>query len=313
MLNRASITALILLSGFALVPLVTDTYGTNLVSQILIFSLLAMSIDLLAGFAGRTSLCHGALFGTASYVMIYYTTMMSGSLIVGAMLAILASTVLAGVIASLAVRTRGAYFLLLTLALGMVVWGLSVRWTTITGGENGMRGTIRPNWLMSAESFYYSILVVFALAGGLLWRISQSPFGLSLKGIRESETRMQALGYNVPLHLFIAFVITGAFAGISGVAYAFFNGFVSPTTVSLAQSVQGLLMVIVGGAGTLLGSILGAVIVIKVEDWVSAVTDRWSLVIGLLFIVTMLVAPEGILGRISAARRKQQHAQTHSH
>ena len=100
---------------------------------------------------------------------------------------------------------------------------------------------------------------------------------------------------------------------ISGVAYAFFNGFVSPTTVSLAQSVQGLLMVIVGGAGTLLGSILGAVIVIKVEDWVSAVTDRWSLVIGLLFIVTMLVAPEGILGRISAARRKQQHAQTHSH
>jgi branched-chain amino acid transport system permease protein len=305
MTNGRAYLALLVLGGFALVPLVADTYGTNLVSQILIFALLAMSIDLLAGFAGRTSLCHGALFGAASYVMIYYATLMKGSLVIGALLAVLTSTLLAAVIASLAVRTRGAYFLLLTLALGMVVWGLSVRWTSVTGGENGLRGTIRPQLLMSATYFYYGVLAVFSVAALLLWRISQSPFGLSLKGIRESETRMQALGYNVPLHLFIAFVITGVFAGIAGVGYAFFNGFVSPTTVSLAQSVQGLLMVIVGGAGTLIGSILGAIIVTKVEDWVSAITDRWSLVMGLLFIVTMLVAPDGIVGWVNAFRRKR--------
>ena len=229
-----------------------------------------------------------------------------GSLLVGAILAVSVSSALAAIIAILAVRTRGAYFLLLTLALGMVVWGLSVRWTSVTGGENGLRGTIRPQWLISPDSFYLAVLVVFSLAGGLLWRISQSPFGLSLKGIRESETRMQALGYNVQLHLFIAFVATGFFAGIAGVMYALFNGFVSPTTVSLAQSVQGLLMVIVGGAGTLIGAIIGAAIVIKVEDLVSAVTDRWSLVIGLLFVLTMLIAPEGILGWINAIRRKDK-------
>lgn len=303
---KAPLIAFGVVAGIALVPLVTDTYGTNLASQILIFALMAMSIDLLAGFAGRTSLCHGALFGAATYTVIYYKTMMGGSLLVGAILAVAVSSALAAIIAILAVRTRGAYFLLLTLALGMVVWGLSVRWTSVTGGENGLRGTIRPQWLISPDSFYLAVLVVFSLAGGLLWRISQSPFGLSLKGIRESETRMQALGYNVQLHLFIAFVATGFFAGIAGVMYALFNGFVSPTTVSLAQSVQGLLMVIVGGAGTLIGAIIGAAIVIKVEDLVSAVTDRWSLVIGLLFVLTMLIAPEGILGWINAIRRKDK-------
>ena len=303
---KAPLIAFGVVAGIALVPLVTDTYGTNLASQILIFALMAMSIDLLAGFAGRTSLCHGALFGAATYTVIYYKTMMGGSLLVGAILAVSVSSALAAIIAILAVRTRGAYFLLLTLALGMVVWGISVRWTSVTGGENGLRGTIRPQWLISPDSFYLAVLVVFSLAGGLLWRISQSPFGLSLKGIRESETRMQALGYNVQLHLFIAFVATGFFAGIAGVMYALFNGFVSPTTVSLAQSVQGLLMVIVGGAGTLIGAIIGAAIVIKVEDLVSAVTDRWSLVIGLLFVLTMLIAPEGILGWINAIRRKDK-------
>ncbi len=303
---NAPLIAFGLVSGFTLVPLVTETYSTNLASQILIFALLAMSIDLLAGFAGRTSLCHGALFGAAAYAVIYYKTMMGGSLLVGAILAVALSSALAATIAILAVRTRGAYFLLLTLALGMVVWGLSVRWTSVTGGENGLRGTIRPQWLISPDHFYIAVLSVFLLAGGLLWRISQSPFGLSLKGIRESETRMQALGYNVQLHLFIAFVVTGFFAGIAGVMYALFNGFVSPTTVSLGQSVQALLMVIVGGAGTLIGAIIGAAIVIKVEDLVSAVTDRWSLVIGLLFVVTMLIAPEGILGRINAIRRKDK-------
>ena len=303
---KAPLIAFGVVAGIALVPLVTDTYGTNLASQILIFALMAMSIDLLAGFAGRTSLCHGALFGAATYTVIYYKTMMGGSLLVGAILAVSVSSALAAIIAILAVRTRGAYFLLLTLALGMVVWGLSVRWTSVTGGENGLRGTIRPQWLISPDSFYLAVLVVFSLAGGLLWRISQSPFGLSLTGIRESETRMQALGYNVQLHLFIAFVATGFFAGIAGVMYALFNGFVSPTTVSLAQSVQGLLMVIVGGAGTLIGAIIGAAIVIKVEDLVSAVTDRWSLVIGLLFVLTMLIAPEGILGWINAIRRKDK-------
>src|ERR1019366_6249139 len=165
-------------AAFLLVPVVTDTYRTNLASQILIFAMLAMSIDILAGYAGRTSLCHGAIFGTATYVMIFYTSIAGGSPLVGMLLAVVASVALAAVIGILAVRTHGAYFLLLTLALGMVVWGISVRWTSITGGENGLRGTILPSWLVSPAAFYYVILIVFFGATGLLWRFSKSPFGL---------------------------------------------------------------------------------------------------------------------------------------
>jgi branched-chain amino acid transport system permease protein len=132
-----------------------------------------------------------------------------------------------------------------------------------------------------------------------MWRFVNSPFGLTLRGIRESEVRMRTLGYNVPLHLFIGFTVSGLFAGVAGALYAFYNSFVSPSTVALAQSVEGLLMAIVGGVGTLFGGLIGAVLIIGLENVVSAYTERWSLVLGLMFIVTMIVAPDGVLGRIN--------------
>jgi branched-chain amino acid transport system permease protein len=119
-----------------------------------------------------------------------------------------------------------------------------------------------------------------------------------LRGIRESEVRMRTLGYNVPLHLFIGFTVSGFFAGLAGALYAFFNSFVSPSTVALAQSVEGLLMAIVGGVGTLFGGLIGAALIIGLENVVSAYTERWSLVLGLMFIVTMILAPEGVLGKL---------------
>jgi branched-chain amino acid transport system permease protein len=282
-------------AALAAVPAFADTYRTNLASEILIFGVLALALDILVGYAGRPSLCHGAIFGTAAYTVIYWVST-GGSLWLGVILAVAAATVLAAVFAVLAVRTTGAYFLLLTLALGMIVWGVCLRWTSVTGGENGMRATLRPDYLTSPGAFYYMVLAMFILSAALMWRVVHSPFGLSLRGLRDSESRMRALGYAVPLQAFIGFVISGLFAGLAGVLFAMFNGFVSPSSVALSQSVSVLLMVIIGGAGTLFGGLIGAGLITVVADRVSVVTDRWSLVLGLLFIATMMVAPDGILG-----------------
>lgn len=291
----------------ALVPLVLPGYQVSIVTQILIFSILAMSIDILAGFAGRTSLGHGAIFGVSTYVVIYFTANLGGSLWVALLLGILAATALAAVFAIFAIRTSGVYFLLLTLALGMIVWGVCLRWTSVTGGENGLRGAGRPAFLGDHVGFYYAVLIAVLPITFAMWRFVNSPFGLSLRGLRDSETRMRSLGYNVSLHMFIAFVVSGFFAGIAGALYAMFNDFVSPSTVQLSQSVAGLLMAITGGVGTLFGSFVGATAIILLENVVSVFTARWPTVLGLTFILIMIFAPEGIVGRarILLARRRR--------
>ena len=294
------------LGGLALVPVVFPGYRTSLATEMLIFATLAMSIDILAGYTGRTPLCHGAIFGVATYVVLYYVTVMQGSPWVGVLLGVLAATAVAIVFALLAIRTSGVYFLLLTLALGMIVWGVCLRWTSVTGGENGLRGSVRPQWLADPANLYYFMLAAGAIMTLAMWRFVNSPFGLTLKGIRENETRMRTLGYDVPLHLFIGFTVSGFFAGVSGALYAFFNSFVSPSTVGLAQSVEGLLMAIVGGVGTLFGGLIGAALIIGLENVVSAYTERWSLVLGLMFIFTMILAPEGVLGKLSQLTLKRR-------
>jgi branched-chain amino acid transport system permease protein len=282
----------------ALLPIALSGYETSLATLILIYALLAMSIDIMAGYAGRTPLCHGAIFGVATYAVMYYVTTVGGSPWIGMLLGIGLAAVVSLVFALLAVRTSGVYFLLLTLALGMVIWGVCQRWTSVTGGENGLRGAVRPDWLLDPTRFYYFVLVISLLATLVMWRFVSSPFGLSLKGIRESESRMKSLGYHSTRHLVIAFVFSGIMAGVAGVLYALFNSFVSPSSVALAQSVKGLLMVIIGGVGTLFGGVVGAALIIILENVISSFTERWSMVLGLLFIFTMIFAPAGIVGKL---------------
>ena len=308
-MNKRYAWTAIVLAALALLPLAITGYHTSIATQILIYAALAMSIDILAGYTGRTPLGHGAIFGVATYVVLYYVTAANGSLAAGIVLGILAATATAVVFGALAIRTSGVYFLLLTLALGMIVWGVSLRWTSVTGGENGIRGNIKPEWLANHVNLYYLTLAITSLMALAMWRLVNSPFGLTLKGIRESESRMRALGYNVPLHVFIGFVVSGFFAGIAGILYAFYNSFVSPSTVELKQSVSGLLMAIVGGVGTLFGSLIGSIVIISLENVVSLYTERWSMVLGFMFIFTMIFAPEGLVGKarqILARRRSKR-------
>ena len=279
------------------VPYVLTEYPKTLVTEILIFGLFAMSIDILAGFAGRTSLGHGAIFGTAAYIVAYTVATAGGNPWLGVVLGISGATLLAALFGALAVRTSGVYFLLLTLALGMVVWGGVYRWTSVTGAENGIRGVVRPDLIKDPVVYYYFVLATVALMLLAIVRFVRSPFGQALRGIKESATRMRTLGYNVPLMLAISFTISGFFAGVAGVLAVFLNNFISPNSVALTQSTQGLLMVILGGVGTVWGGFVGAATIILLQNLFSFYTERWASILGLIFIVTMLFAPEGLLGK----------------
>ncbi|MGM4895352.1 branched-chain amino acid ABC transporter permease [Tardiphaga sp. 839_C3_N1_4] len=300
MTSRALVIAGLVVIVAACLPMVLSSYQVGLATEVLIFGVLAMSIDILAGFAGRTSLGHGAIFGVSTYVVVYATGQAGLSPWTGFALGVLAATAVASVFALLAVRTSGVYFLLLTLALGMIVWGVCLRWTQVTGGENGMRADVRPAALMSHSAFYWAVLAGAVVVSFAMWRFVRSPFGLTLRGIRDSESRMRSLGYNVPLHLFIGFTVSGIFAGIAGGLYAMFNNFVSPSTVALAQSVEGVLMMIAGGVGTLFGAFVGAAAIIVLENIVSSYTERWLMVLGITFVLIMIFAPEGIIGKLRA-------------
>ncbi len=297
---RVIIAAVAVVLIAALLPLMLSTYHVGLATEILIFGLLAMSIDILAGYAGRTSLGHGAIFGVSTYVVVYAVMNTGMSPLAACLLGVLAATLLAAIFGLLAVRTSGVYFLLLTLALGMIVWGICLRWTQVTGGENGLRGAIRPELLADHKAFYWMVLAVTTILSLAIWRFVHSPFGLTLRGIRDSDSRMRSLGYDVSLHLFIGFTISGFFAGAAGAMYALFNSFVSPSSVALPQSVEALLMTIAGGVGTLFGAFVGSAAIITLENIVSSHTERWQTVLGVTFILIMIFAPEGIVGTIRA-------------
>jgi branched-chain amino acid transport system permease protein len=304
--GRSLIVVLAVLAVAAVLPFALSNYQVGLATEMLIFGVLAMSIDVLAGFAGRTSLGHGAIFGVSGYVVVYASAQAGLSPAVAFVLGVIAATLVAVIFATIAVRTSGVYFLLLTLALGMIVWGICLRWTQVTGGENGLRGDVRPAFLVSHRAFYWAVLAGTTVASFAMWRFVRSPFGLTLLGIRDSESRMRSLGYDVSLHLFIGFTVSGFFAGIAGALYAMFNNFVSPSTVALAQSVEGVLMMIAGGVGTLFGGFVGAAAIIALENVVSAYTERWQLVLGVTFILIMIFAPEGIIGALRTMLTRKQ-------
>lgn len=290
------VVILALLGVAIAVPNLTTSFYVNLVSEVMIFGLLAMSIDILSGFTGLTSMGHAGIFGVSAYVVGYLLTKTEIPAPVAMPIGVLASTVTAAVFALIAIRTNGVYFLMITLAEGMIVWGIAYRWSSVTGAENGIRGIHRPEMFEQSWAFYYLVLVIFILLAIVMYRLVNSPFGLTLKGIRESESRMRTLGYNIALHKFIGFTVTGFTAGVGGALYALYNGFVSPSTVEFAKSAEGVLMVIVGGVGTLFGAVIGAAVIIFTRNIVSLYTSRWPIVMGLIFVITILFVRDGLAG-----------------
>ncbi len=307
--DSAAILAIGVLA-LVVLPYFLSTYYLGLVVQMIIFALFAMSLDLLIGYTGMASLGHAAYFGVAAYATGLLALKLNWSVWLALPAGISAAALTAILFGFLALRTRGSYFLMITLALSQVAWGIAFGWRTLTGGDDGLPNVPRPDlglpWsLTNDRPFYYFILVCAGIAVFLLVRIVSSPFGYALRGIRESETRMLALGYNTRRYKFTAFVLAATFAGLAGCLYVYYNRFVSPDYLQVARSAEVLLMVILGGAGTLIGPAIGAASIVLLENVISAYTERWLLVIGIIYVVVALFAPRGISGFIREFRAKR--------
>jgi len=299
---RALIGPLIALVALMVAPPFLSGFFLTLVTQMLIYGILAMSLDIVLGYTGLASLGHAAYLGLGAYSVAILTTRLGASFWITLVAGVLVAGAVAALFGLVALRATGVYFLMITLALGMVVWGLAHRWVSLTQGDNGISSVPRPMGLpfslAAAVPYYYFVLVAFVLAYLLLRTVVGSPFGRTLVGIRESESRMRTLGYHVWLHKYVGFVIAGSVGGFAGVLWAYYNGFVSPTDLELATSVEILLMVALGGRGTLLGPALGAAIIVLLKNVVSVYTQRWLLILGAVYIGTIVYAPEGIVGAV---------------
>jgi branched-chain amino acid transport system permease protein len=193
-------------------------------------------------------------------------------------------------------RTSGIVFLMITLALGITVFGLAVKLSSVTGGQNGLTGIRRPEPIGEWWQFYFFTAAVYGVCLLAMAAVARSPFGLTLRGVRESQSRMTSLGYSVRAVKFTAMVVSGGFAGLAGVLLAWNSEFMSPSAVSFPRSALAVVMVIVGGTGTLLGPLVGAGIVVATEYWLSSYLERWPTVLGVALILVVLFAPRGIVG-----------------
>ncbi len=304
-MNYRIIGVVVLAAALAAVPALASDYWVALLTQILIFGLLALSADLLLGHAGLFSLCHAAFFATSAYTVAILQTRYGFSTIPASLAGLCMGTLLAAVFAS-AVRTRGVYFILITLAFGYIVWGVTHRWSSFTGGDNGVTNVppaqIAGVLIASKVQYYYFVLTVLAIAVASYRILTTSPFGLALRGIKSSESRMRSLGYRVGAHLYVAFIISGFYASLAGVLYIYYNRFVNPVAAGFPVSVEAILMAIIGGTGTILGPFIGSGIILILRNWVSGFFHYYTAVLGLIFIATVLWAPNGVMGLIKSWR-----------
>jgi branched-chain amino acid transport system permease protein len=298
----AGVAGLVLL---AILPPSLPAYVVIVLTECLIYAMAAGSLDLLIGYTGMASLGHAAFFAVGAYTTALLTTRSGASFAVAVTASILLAAAASAAVGVLILRASGIYFMMITLSVSMCAWGLAYRWVSLTGGDTGIVSIPRPRLglVTGGLEFYYATLVLFSVCLTLYLLLVWSPFGKTLVGIRDSESRMRVLGFNVWLHKYLALVIASAFAGLAGSLYAYYNGFVGPNTVDLAHSMQFVLMVIVGGPGTLVGPVIGAFIVTLLEKVVSVFTERWVMVLAAVYVVTALWAPRGLLGVLGVVRR----------
>ena len=321
------------LALIALPYAINQPYYVNIASQILLYAVFALGLNILVGYGGLVSLGHAGLSGAAAYADAYLLAAGHGHVVAIAG-GLAAGLLVSAGFAALALRATGISFIMITLALGEIVWGLAYRWISITNGDNGISVASRPAPfglpLDSANAFYDATLIVFLLAVTACAIFVRSPFGAALTGTRDQPRRMNALGFHVWMIRFWAFMFSGLLSSISGILFVYYYEFVSPPALALTSSAEVLLMVISGGAGTLLGPIVGAALVVIVKlvvsglrftvlapsDFVSIVKfilnglfQHWNFLLGAIFVLIVVFMPEGLVpGTVRLARAAWREA-----
>jgi branched-chain amino acid transport system permease protein len=309
LLALVTVWAVLLLAPYWLPPL--GGY-TALGTRVLVLALAAMSVNFLLGFTGVLSFGHAAYFGLGAYgagLSLKFLTMSSPlSILFGMLLAGVAG----GLLGALIVRRRGVYFAMVTIAFGQVFYYIAFQWSSLTGGDDGLRGFSRQpldfGWfsidILSNEiAFYYFVLFFFALVTAVMALILRSPFGRTMVAIRENERRARFLGIPVERHIWLAFTLSCFFIGVAGALYALTNNFADPRGLHYSQSGDFVMMAVMGGMRTFWGPLLGAAVFVILQDYLSSVTVNWMSFVGLLFVLVVLFFPRGLLGVIRQTSR----------
>ena len=298
----AAIWLVLLLAPYWMVPL--GGY-TALGTRVLVLGLAAMSVNFLLGFTGVLSFGHAAYFGLGAYGAGLSLKFLASS----TPLSLASGTLLGGIIGALLgaiiVRRRGVYFAMVTIAFGQVFYYIAFQWSSLTGGDDGLRGFTRQplhlgltdiDILSNANAFYYFVLFCFALAAAVMGYILRSPFGRTMIAIRENERRARFLGIPVERHIWIAFTMSCFFMGFAGALYALVNNFADPRGLHYSQSGDFVMMAVMGGMRSFWGPLLGAAVFVVIQDYISSVTVNWMSFVGMLFVAVVLLFPRGILG-----------------
>jgi branched-chain amino acid transport system permease protein len=294
----------VLAAALLALPFAAGDFYVNLATQVLIAVVFAASLNLLVGYGGLTSLGHAVYLGVAAYISASLFLKLGWNNLAIAPAALIGTTLLACAFGWVALRATGLGFLMLTLALSQVLWGLAYRWVSLTDGDNGLRGLTRPQPfgidLENATAFYFFSLLITVAALMMISRFVHSPFGAALRGTRDQPRRMSALGHNVWMIRWLTYVYSGFWGAVSGLMFIYYNKYIHPSSMSLTASAEGLLAVIAGGSGTLAGPVIGAVIVVLLKNYVSSYVERWNMLLGFVFVFIVIFMPEGL---VPGARR----------
>lgn len=292
----------------ALLPLVSGEYFVNLGSQILIAVIFASSLNLLVGYAGLTSLGHATYMGLSAYISAWLSIKMGLDHTLTAPAALLLTTLIGMVFGWIALRATGLGFLMLTLALSQIVWGLGYRWVSVTNGDNGLSGLTRPHPfgidLDISNNFYWFALVVTCACVYAISVLIRSPFGVSIRGTRDQARRMSALGYNVWAIRWTTFVVASFLGAVAGLLYVYFHKYIHPSVMAITVSAEALLCVIAGGSGTLVGPLLGALVVVMLKNYASAYVERWNMLLGLVFLFIVIFMPAGLVSAVDVWKKR---------
>jgi branched-chain amino acid transport system permease protein len=298
------------LIALAVWPLMSSQYGTGLVTEAFIFAIAAMSLDLLMGYGGLVSFGHAAFFGLGAYATVLIGVKLGLSPWLGLGAALIVSGAGAAVVGYLCMRVAGVAFFMLTLAFAQLFFSAAMKWRGITGGSDGVGGLARPEFfglsLSDGTAMYFACLLAFVVSLILLRAVINSQFGHALVGLRENETRMRALGYPASRVKLVAFTIAGIFAGFAGGLHGIYNGFVSPDSLSFGLSGTFLLMVVLGGAGSLIGPAIGAAVFLLMKQIVSSHTEHWLLIVGIVFIACVMFFRGGLYALLEQSLRRRR-------
>jgi branched-chain amino acid transport system permease protein len=297
MLSRnLAIAAIVVVVALALLPLAGSRYAIDLATQVLIYCLFALSLNVLIGYTGDVSFGHAAYFAIGGYACAILLTTYRWPLVLALPGAIVVSGLAAAAIGYFCVRLTQIYFAMLALAFAMLVWGVAFKWKGVTGGDDGFTGILVPKLLDDPTRYFYFTLGLVAVGVALLWMICHSAFGLTLVAIRENAARAGFIGVDTRKMRWAAFAVAGTFGGLAGALFGMYNRGMYIENAFWTESAQVLIMVLLGGIYSFVGPLIGAAVLYLLQVVTNQFTPYWPMVLGLILLVVVLALPDGLVG-----------------